>query len=131
MKKSRRPGHVKASIEQSEVDNGVKQSLHIRQAPLPDPLELEAYKKIDKTFPERIMKMAESEQRFRHIATFVGQANFIILVLAGYGVAAFTGIKGAEWTGFAIAIGVSYVVYAFKSKDPKPPVREKKNVERP
>lgn len=35
--------------------------------PLPPPGILEGYSKIDKSFPERIVKMAEKEQKHRHI----------------------------------------------------------------
>jgi len=44
-----------------------------------------------------------------------------MLVGIGYGLAAFSGIMGAELTGIAIAAGVSYIVYVFKTKKPEPP----------
>ncbi len=65
--------------------------------------------------------MAEGEQKFRHISTYIGLANFPILISIGYGIAAMAGIMGSEFTGVAIAAGVSYVVYVFKSDKPEPP----------
>ena len=65
--------------------------------------------------------MAEKEQRFRHVATIFGQLQFVILVVGGYGLAVYAGIGGAQLTGATIAVGVSYVVYVFKSKNPTPP----------
>ena len=95
--------------------------VQIRQAPLPTPEELKAYKAIEKTLPDRIVSMAEKEQSFRHRSTYLGQGSFILLVGIGYGLAAFSGIMGAELTGTAIAAGVSYIVYVFKTKKPEPP----------
>ena len=45
--------------------------VQIRQAPLPTPEELKAYKAIEKTLPDRIVSMAEKEQSFRHRSTRV------------------------------------------------------------
>ena len=41
--------------------------------PIPPPEILKGYKEIDPSFPERIFKMAEKEQRFRHISFYSGQ----------------------------------------------------------
>lgn len=98
--------------------------VQIRQAPLPSPEELRGYKSIDKSIPGKIVSMAEKEQSFRHWSTYFGQANFVVLVAIGYGLAAFAGIMGADITGGVIAVGVSYVVYAFKSTKPEPPKPE-------
>ncbi len=96
-----------------------------RQNPLPSPEELQKYKEIHKSFPERIIKMAEKEQRFRHVSTFLGQINFLILVIVGFGIASFTSIKGSQATGVAIAGAVGYIVYVFKSKNPRFPQDQK------
>lgn len=107
--------------EKPQVSVTTSSYVQIRQAPLPTPEELKAYKAIEKTLPDRIVSMAEKEQSFRHRSTYLGQGSFIMLVGIGYGLAAFSGIMGAEWTGTAIAAGVSYVVYVFKTKKPEPP----------
>jgi len=65
--------------------------------------------------------MAEKEQRFRHWTTKAGQAGFIIVVLGGYGIAAYAGVQGAQAVGGFIAVGVSYIAYVFKEKNPVPP----------
>ena len=123
-KKPAPPNHSSVKLKEKNINSPQENSkfvAQIRHAPLPDPQELREYKNIDKSLPNRIVKMAEKEQKFRHIATYFGQMNFIILVAGGYGLAAYTGINGAQWTGAAIAAGVSYVAYVFKSKNPKPP----------
>jgi uncharacterized membrane protein len=97
------------------------QMTQVRQGPTPPPDELRQLKQIDKSFPNRIIAMAEKEQRFRHTSTYIGQINFILLVLLGYGISAFAGYYGSQWVGVTIALGVSYIAYVFKTKDPKPP----------
>ncbi len=125
-KKKNIQNHTKLNIEENE--NNVQ--LQIRQAPLPDPHELREYKNISKDLPDRIIKMAEKEQSFRHKATYIGQIQFLLLTLGGYSIAAFVGIYGQSWptTGVAAAIaaGVSYVAYVFKSNNPKPPKNQQK-----
>lgn len=97
------------------------QMTQVRQGPTPSPEELKQLKQIDKSFPDRIILMAEKEQKFRHTSTYIGQINFILLVLLGYSIAGFTGYFGLQWVGVTVALGVSYIVYVFKAKDPKPP----------
>jgi uncharacterized membrane protein len=97
------------------------QMTQVRHAPTPPPEELRQLKQIDKSFPDRIISMAEKEQNFRHTSTYIGQINFILLVILGYGISALTGYYGAQWVGGTIALGVSYIAYVFKVKDPKPP----------
>jgi uncharacterized membrane protein len=91
-----------------------------RHAPTPSPAELKELKDIDETFPDRLIKMAEKEQRFRHFSTFFGQSGLIFLVLGGYIIAGIIGIQ-SQVVGIAIAISISYIAYVFKNKNPKPP----------
>lgn len=93
----------------------------IRQAPTPPPEELRQLKQIDKTLPDRIIKMAEEEQKFRHRATYIGQLNFIFLVSVGYSIATIAGYFGSQVVGGIIATGVSYIAYVFKTHQPKAP----------
>ena len=120
--KPQKTEEIKVSDKKEKPQLSVSSSyVQIRQAPLPAPEELEAYKAIEETLPDRIVSMAEREQSFRHRSTYLGQGSFIMLVGIGYGLAAFSGIMGAELTGIAIAAGVSYIVYVFKTKKPEPP----------
>ena len=127
-KKTVVPNHSSVKLEEKNENNSQENSklvAQIRQAPLPDPQELREYKNIDKTLPDRIVKMAEREQTFRHIATYFGQIQFIALVLGGYSIAAYVATTGSGWAASvgagAIATGVSYVAYVFKVKNPKAP----------
>lgn len=73
------------SISKDELENLLKrqeedilsrlsvQTTQIRQAPTPPPEELRQLKQIDKSLPDRIISMAEKEQKFRHRATYLGQ----------------------------------------------------------
>jgi hypothetical protein len=101
--------------------------VQIRQSPFPPPEEIKEYKAIDKTYPDRIFKMTEKEQKFRHTSTYVGQFSFLALVSVGYGAAIYTGINGAQFVGVAIAVGTSYLAYVFKSEKPKPPKQSQDN----
>lgn len=94
---------------------------HVRSAPLPTPEEMRGYKSIDKSFPGRIIKMAEKEQNFRHISTYTGMAVFPVLVIAGFGISAYVAVKGHEIAASVIAGAVGYIVYVFKTNNPKPP----------
>ena len=114
--------------EKEILENINIQMMQIRSAPTPSPQELKQLKQIDKTFPNRLIKMAEDEQRFRHIATYLGQSQFIILVIAGYFIAGYFG-KDAPIPSGIIAAGVSYIAYVFKSKSPKPPKSDTINPE--
>ncbi|MGM0623936.1 MAG: DUF2335 domain-containing protein [Campylobacterota bacterium] len=78
------------------------QMTQVRQAPTPPPEELKQLKQIDKTFPDRIIKMAEKEQGFRHRSTYIGQINFILLVVLGYSIAGASGYFGSAWVGGTI-----------------------------
>ena len=82
-KKQAKPTHSKLETKEAKNNRIIQQK--IRQAPIPDPQELQEYKQIGEKLPDRIIKMAEKEQKFRHIATYIGQSQFIFLVLGGYG----------------------------------------------
>jgi hypothetical protein len=91
-----------------------------RTAPLPSPSEMEGYKNVDKDFPREIMEMAKKEQRFRHTATYIGQIGFAVVILGGYAISGYVGMKNTV-LGISIALGISYIAYVIKSSDPKPP----------
>jgi len=108
-----------------EQEKHLKQTLQIqmtqiRSAPTPSPDELKQLKQIDKSFPDRLIAMAENEQKFRHRSTYFGQSGLIIIVLGGYALAGVAGIY-SPFVGSAIAVGVSYIAYVFKNSNPKPP----------
>ena len=96
------------------------QMMQIRSAPTPSPDELKELGQIDKSFPNRLISMAENEQKFRHRSTYFGQSGLIIIVLGGYALAGVAGVY-SPIVGSAIAVGVSYIAYVFKNSNPKPP----------
>jgi len=100
------------------------QMMEIRNAPTPSPAELKELKEIDETFPNRLIQMAEKEQKFRHLSTFFGQTGLIFLVLGGYIIAGLIGTQ-SQTVGVAIAISISYIAYVFKNRNPKPPKKPK------
>jgi len=62
------------------------------------------------------MRMAESEQKFRHRSTYIGQFGLpISFIIAGI-----AGIFSTP-VGVVIAIGTAYGYYATRSSNPKPP----------
>lgn len=74
-KKSRQPDNMKNNdirdIARKEAQKTVKQTIKTEfsyrwEGPLAHPEDLKAYKEIDSSFPERLLKMAENEQSHRH-----------------------------------------------------------------
>ena len=98
--------------------------MQFRQGPTPSPEELQKLQEIDPSFPDRIISMAEKEQNFRHKATYIGQINFILLVILGYSIAGITSYFGSPVVGTTIAAGVSYIAYVFKTNNPQSPKKE-------
>lgn len=112
MKASDKPVQVQ---QVQEVDQGgqdgqivVEGSVHI--GPLPPPNTLAEYEQIQSGFAERIVRMAEKEQKQRHLnnRTFVrtfsrGQLFGFALSIAGMGTSAFLLSQGMEiWNGLGI-----------------------------
>jgi len=93
----------KPSSQTPETQLVLKQEVHI--GPLPSPETLERYGKIDPSFPERIVRMAEREQQFRHMSYYIGQLFAAIIVIAGLISATYLGINGKEWLGGTIGLG--------------------------
>jgi len=92
--------------EQSEKPVPVqitKTRVHI--GPLPDPETLERYGEIDPSFPERIVRMAEKEQAFRHRSYYIGQLLSFGIVSIGLASAVYLGVNGKEWLGGSIGLG--------------------------
>lgn len=125
---------VKVLLKQQEehiIQSITIQKSTVRSGPIPEAQELREYKQVDKTFPSRIMEMAEKEQSFRHRATFLGQINFIALIIIGFGMSILAGIFTHWSIGIAIATGTSYIAYVFKSKNPdspKAPVKKEEEI---
>jgi len=116
--------------EQEILKNLNVQLTQIRQGPTPPPSELRELKQIDPSFPNRVIAMAEKEQKFRHKSTYIGQINFILLVLFGFIIAGITGYFGSQIVGSVIATGVSYISYVFKAKEPQAPKNKTKSKEK-
>jgi uncharacterized membrane protein len=82
------------------------------QGPIPHPDILKKFGEVDSSYPERIMKMTEdnnrSEIRIRERESMLGplgQVLSFILGLTGFGISALFAIKGLEAGAIAAAIG--------------------------
>lgn len=82
--------------------------------PIPPPKILREYKEIDPSFPERIFKMAEKEQEFRHKSFRYGQVLGFIITIFALTCGTYLGIKGKEWLGGGIGLGaLASIVLAY------------------
>lgn len=106
--------------ERSEPDSLVQKTV-IRVAPTPHPEELKALKKINSKYPDMVLGMATKEQRFRHISTYLGQFNFLLIPGMGYTAAVALGYAGLEVASSVAIVATTYLAYVFKTNNPKPP----------
>jgi len=113
-----------AAQEKHITENIQIQMTQVRSGPTPSPAELKELKQIDKSFPDRLITMAEKEQNFRHNSTYFGQSGYILTVLGGYVIAGVSGTFDAV-VGSTIAVGVSYIAYVFKTDKPNAPSEKK------
>ena len=103
--------------------------------PLPPPALLDEYGKIDGSFPERIVAMAEREQRQRHDwenieqiranrESVVGLALATVWVVGCLGFGGWSLYNGLEWAGVAglLAASVPVVVNVLR----RPPLDRKR-----
>jgi hypothetical protein len=100
----------------------VEMVVHSRShsGPLPDPQTLKEYAKIYRPAPEKIFNMAEKEQKFRHISTYLGQGSALVIGLFGLAVTAYLGVNGQPWLagliGFS-SLGSLVGAYFIGNKD--------------
>ena len=80
----------------------IAQKTTIIQSPFPPPELLEKYKEIDPSFPERILKMVEEEQKHRHKITSRGQIFALIIGIGGLFTTLILGLWGNPWVAGAI-----------------------------
>jgi uncharacterized membrane protein len=100
---------------ENKEENLVLQTLHtseLYQGPIPHPDILKKFGTVDPSYPERIMKMTEDnnkiEIRMRErdsIMSFTGQIFSFALGLAGFGLSVVFVLKGLEAGAIAAAIG--------------------------
>ncbi len=69
----------------------------IIQSPFPPPELLEKYKQIDPSFPQRVLKMVEEEQKHRHKITSRGQIFALMIGMGGLITTLILGIWGNPW----------------------------------
>jgi uncharacterized membrane protein len=88
------------------------QTGELYQGPIPHPDILKKFGAVDPSYPERIMKMTEdnnrSEIRIRErdsMLGLLGQVLSFILGLTGFGISALFALKGLEGGAIAAAIG--------------------------
>ena len=97
--------------------------------PIPPPAWIAEYGKIDSSFPERIMKMAEKEQANRHyvnvsVLRLAKTAQILTAILAAMmtvvgGLALFWGYSTCAVIIFGITIGALLAAYLQKDKENK------------
>jgi uncharacterized membrane protein len=94
------------SFEKEEVYSG----------PVPSPEYLQAFGLVDPSFPERIMKMTEENNRaevtmknrfslVNMIVPIIGQAASFLISCIGFGTAIFLAMRGIEGPAIAATIG--------------------------
>ena len=93
---------IGGAIDKSTPQNlkelqAVEMVVRSHSGPLPDPQTLKDYSKIYRPAPEKIFKMAEKEQKFRHISTYLGQGSALVIGLFGLAVTAYLGVNGQPW----------------------------------
>ncbi|MDR2587907.1 MAG: hypothetical protein LBC67_00625 [Spirochaetales bacterium] len=92
------------------------ESHEVYSGPIPSPEDLQAFGRIDSSFPERIMKMTEAnnnadvttKNRFslvNLIVPVIGQAASFVISCIGFGSAVFLAIRGVEGAAITAAIG--------------------------
>jgi uncharacterized membrane protein len=97
---------------ENKDDSIVVQTSELYQGPIPHPDILKKFGTIDPSYPERIMKMTEdnnrSEIRIRERDSMLGlfgQVFSFALGLAGFGISALFAFRGLETGAIAAAIG--------------------------
>jgi uncharacterized membrane protein len=124
-------------ISKQEAEPVVKELKQLVSAvfkgPIPPPAMLKQYNTIDPTFSNRILKMAEKEQSFRHkienkivdkqfTERRIGQLFGLIIGIVAIAGGSITAILGNPWAGGLIGGGgvaglVAVFVYGKRSKD--------------
>lgn len=90
--------------------------------PIPPPEVLIGYKSVDESFPDRIMKMAESDLKMRHRMSYLGWISTfsisVILIVGGiYLVANDKSLSGLIILGASVVIPLLQLLYQHKNKD--------------
>jgi len=75
----------------------ITQKTTIIQSPFPPPELLEKYKEIDPSFPQKVLKMVEEEQKHRHKITSRGQIFALLIGIGGLITTLILGIWGNPW----------------------------------
>jgi uncharacterized membrane protein len=135
-KKHPKPDEVSIEISPKDTPEDVREKIAIAFAefsgPLPPPKFLADYGKINETFPERIVKMAEREMRHRHsqqkkqieimaystkterLEILFGQIFGFLIGIVALLVCAYTSLKGQPIVGGGIGLlGIGSIISAF------------------
>jgi len=95
------------------MGNDIIAQLDKIQELFPDPNILRAYSEIDPSFPERIMKMTEANNRNEIRQGLMGQIFSFILGLAGLGASVFLAMEGLTAGAITAALGgISPIILA-------------------
>ena len=97
------------------------------EGPLPAPADFAAYKETLPSAPERILKMAEDEQSYRHkinkkvvnfglIESILGMCYALLIGLVGIGAAVYLAMKGHEFASCTLIGVIATLVAIFYLK---------------
>ena len=112
---------IMTDLQQDPKSKIAFQQMRIHSGPLPDPLTLKEYGKVYKNAPQDIVKMAQKEQSFRHISTYIGQFSALTIGLGGLGVTSYLGVNEQPWLAGIIGFGsLSTLVGTFLYSSKKP-----------
>lgn len=114
---------------QREADKEIVASMQqmTYSGPLPPASELAGYKKVQADAPERIMRMAEEEQKHRHeidcrmlkagrAESLLGQVLAFVIVLAFLASAVYLAMQGHEWVSVTLIGIISALAMIFYLK---------------
>ena len=105
---------IKKTDERSNQVKIAQIKQEIFAGPIPPPQILEKYGEIDSSFPERIFRMAEKEQEFRHSVVKRSQYLGFSITAIGLICATIMAIAGHPWlAGTTAFVTLSIIVGAY------------------
>jgi len=103
----------KKTLQRKVAEVKISQQIKI-SSPLPPPEVLKKYAEINPSFPDRLFKMVEREQKHRHLITLLGEIFSLVVIAGGFISAIVLGIYGKEWLAGTIGLGaISTMVGAY------------------
>jgi uncharacterized membrane protein len=114
----RRPEPAGGQGATATIQQVAMSSVTQRTGPIPAADELAKYAEINPDLVNRIVAMAESEQKARHGAVARSNYSALIVAIAGFAAAAFISHDGHQWAAAIIgALDIGGLVGAFLLKN--------------